>query len=206
MIPIKILCGCGQKYAFEVEPVGGLMPSAIGCPVCGADGTTAANSIIAQSIPAQPAPVRVAVARTAPAAQAAAEPPPANAPGPGQGNRAQAEIDARAKISWGDPPKAVITYLFSQGFTYQEASALVNEMFKERAVTIRRNGFVKIFTGLGLMCVPAVAALIFLKIGFFPLKLFAVTVMVGLWGAWMVLKGTFMVVAPKFEQGDVATQ
>jgi hypothetical protein len=47
MIPIEIQCGCGQKYAFEVEPVGGRMPSAVACPACGADGTAAANAIIA---------------------------------------------------------------------------------------------------------------------------------------------------------------
>jgi hypothetical protein len=54
MMPIKILCGCGQKYAFDVEPVNGRMPTRVACPVCGADGTAAANEIIAQNLPAQP--------------------------------------------------------------------------------------------------------------------------------------------------------
>ena len=35
MIPIKIQCGCGQRYAFDAEPV------------CGEDGTTTANEVIA---------------------------------------------------------------------------------------------------------------------------------------------------------------
>jgi hypothetical protein len=56
MIPIKIQCPCGQKYAFEIEPVGGRMPSPVACPVCGADGTAAANQLIAQHLPAQAAP------------------------------------------------------------------------------------------------------------------------------------------------------
>jgi hypothetical protein len=47
MIPIKIQCGCGQKYVFDVEPVGGCMAYAVACPVCGADGTAAANVAIA---------------------------------------------------------------------------------------------------------------------------------------------------------------
>ena len=51
MIPIKIQCGCGQKYGFDVEPVQGRLPSPVACPSCGADGTTAANEIIAQSAP-----------------------------------------------------------------------------------------------------------------------------------------------------------
>ena len=51
MIPIKIQCGCGQRYAFDVEPVDGVMPSPVACPICGADGTTAANEIIAGILP-----------------------------------------------------------------------------------------------------------------------------------------------------------
>ena len=48
MIPIKIFCGCGQKYAFEVEPVHGAMPVPVNCPVCRRDGTEEANRIIAK--------------------------------------------------------------------------------------------------------------------------------------------------------------
>lgn len=47
MIPIKIQCGCGQRYAFDIEPVCGRMPSSVACPVCGSDGTPAANEVIA---------------------------------------------------------------------------------------------------------------------------------------------------------------
>ena len=46
MVPIKIICHCGQKYAFEVQPVDGRMPVAVNCPVCGRDGTIAANESI----------------------------------------------------------------------------------------------------------------------------------------------------------------
>lgn len=54
MITVKIQCGCGQKYAFDVEPVNGRMSSPAVCPACGADGTAAANEVIAQSLAAQP--------------------------------------------------------------------------------------------------------------------------------------------------------
>lgn len=47
MIPVKIQCGCGQRYAFDIEPLCGRMPSSVTCPVCGADGTGAANEVIA---------------------------------------------------------------------------------------------------------------------------------------------------------------
>src|SRR5438105_258272 len=56
LLPVKVVCGCGQKYSFEVEPYNGRMPTTIACPVCGADGTAAANEIIARSQAAPPPP------------------------------------------------------------------------------------------------------------------------------------------------------
>jgi hypothetical protein len=47
MMPVKIQCGCGQRYAFDIEPVCGRMPGRVACPVCGMDGTRVANEIIA---------------------------------------------------------------------------------------------------------------------------------------------------------------
>jgi hypothetical protein len=47
MMPVKIQCGCGQRYAFDIEPFCGRMPASVTCPVCGADGTDAANEVIA---------------------------------------------------------------------------------------------------------------------------------------------------------------
>ena len=54
MIPIKILCGCGQKYAFDVESTARLIGLAVQCPSCGADGTVAANEVLAQYSTPQP--------------------------------------------------------------------------------------------------------------------------------------------------------
>lgn len=76
MIPVKIQCGCGQRYAFDVEPVNGRMSSSVACPACGADGTAAANEVIAQSLAAQPdvvpsAGVRLQAVATTPTAHAA---------------------------------------------------------------------------------------------------------------------------------------
>lgn len=204
---IKIQCGCGQKYAFEIEPISGQMPSAIACPSCGIDGTTAANAAIAQAHPQQPA-----VTTTASSLHLAASTPSAQPPSrrmtrlPGQVDAAQAEHEARAKVSWGDSPRDVIAYLMMQGFSAQDANEMVQEMYAERTATIRTNGIRKIVIGSVLICVPIVSLLGFLAMGYIPLKLFAVTVMVGLWGAWMVFKGSFMVAAPKMESGDVSEQ
>ena len=51
MIPIKIICQCGQKYAFDVQPVDGQMPVSVNCPACGRDGTVAAASRSAPLVP-----------------------------------------------------------------------------------------------------------------------------------------------------------
>ncbi|MGH7994566.1 MAG: hypothetical protein ACREDQ_13680 [Limisphaerales bacterium] len=69
---MKIVCDCGQKYKFDVEPVNGRMPMTVNCPVCGTDGTAAANGILAQTFsnPAQPIPAT-------PTVQPAGVPPPA---------------------------------------------------------------------------------------------------------------------------------
>lgn len=54
MIPVTIQCGCGQRYEFDVEPVDGRMPTTVACPLCGADGTAAADEVITQTLTVQP--------------------------------------------------------------------------------------------------------------------------------------------------------
>ena len=216
-MPIKIECGCGQHYAFDVEPVNGRMPSTIACPACGADGTGIANDQIAQQLTALP--VAVAAPDPEPMHIVASQNPirveiPAkNAPItarrnalPGQVDRTQAEHEARAKAMWGDSQEEVTKYLMIQGFSYQEALSIVKLIFQERAAAVRANGIRKIFLGSGLMCVPIIALLIFLHIGVIPMKLFGLTLMVGFYGIWLVINGILMAVAPKSEQGDVADQ
>lgn len=55
MIAVKVQCDCGQRYAFDVEPVGGALTSSVACPACGADGTAAANAFIAEKVGGQAA-------------------------------------------------------------------------------------------------------------------------------------------------------
>ena len=77
MTAVKIECDCGQRYAFDVEPVYGPMPAPVACPACGADGTAKANTILAQTaVAASPvrisAPIRVDAAPVAVAGPASA--------------------------------------------------------------------------------------------------------------------------------------
>ena len=219
MIPIKIQCGCGQRYAFDVESGVYLLPGNIACPVCGADGTATVNAIIARSLSPQPtvAAATVAGSRTRGAMPLPAQPvvsaspppavrPPGAKPHPGQVDHIQAQHEARAKIFWGDPPEEVIKFLMIKGIGHEEAAGMVSALFQERAATIRGNGIRKILTGIPLIAVPVVAYRIFAGIGIIPMRIFGLTIMVGLWGAWMLLKGTIMSLTPKSESGDLADQ
>lgn len=275
-MPIKIECECGQKYAFDVEPVNGRMPARVACPTCGTDGTSAANDHIARLFPsaplpviqlielpnqscnatamvvagaatspsaativqssvtavapalaplaAAPSPLPLAAAAAAPAplatptpstvrlsvaaspAQRTSHVPPPGRPDPrlGMVDHKQAEHEARAKAMWGDTKEQIVSYLMLQGFSVPEANELATNLFKERTAAVRSNGIRKIIIGTGMMCVPVIALLYFLSIHIIPTKIFGLTLMVGLYGFYLFVKGILMAVAPKSEQGDVA--
>jgi hypothetical protein len=80
---LKIVCQCGQKYKFDVEPAGGRMPFTVNCPVCQADGTATANTRLAEHfrfVPPPPrpnAPPPFAPTTTAGPATMSPPPPPA---------------------------------------------------------------------------------------------------------------------------------
>ncbi|MDB6053473.1 MAG: Pyrrolo-quinoline quinone [Verrucomicrobiales bacterium] len=45
---LKIICECGTKYSFEVDPTATTMPFSVACPKCGLDGTEKANVLLAE--------------------------------------------------------------------------------------------------------------------------------------------------------------
>lgn len=112
---LKVLCDCGQKYAFDVEPIANQMPFTVNCPGCGKDGTAAANAILAQSAEPEVAtaqPIRLRVAISQPAVQPAvvtesiAPPPPRPmAPeirhGPAQRNWEKADMTVKHSLGLG---------------------------------------------------------------------------------------------------------
>lgn len=265
MVPVKIECECGQRYAFDVEPTDGRMPGSIACPTCGADGTPAANQSItrhfATAAPATPmirliapAPAQVAPAApsipvaptsapiglfpaapiaSAPAAPVApipaaappsiqpirlsvtahpaarsAPPPSTSRPDPRLGlvGREQAEHEARAKAMWGDAPEQITSYLMVQGYSRDEAMELTKVLVKERTSAVRANGIRKMLIGFGLVWVPVIALIIFLSIGYIPLKPMGAAILIGIYGAYLLLRGLLMAIAPKSEKGDVADQ
>ena len=211
-IPVKIQCGCGQRYAFDVQAAGDLRPNSVACPVCGADGTAAANAVIAQSLaaPAAPAvaPSHNSGLRLAVSTASTQTVRPASRPA-GQmieTDPGKARAEARAKMIWGDTPETVTNYLRMQGFNKEDAEALVRDLVKERKSAVRGIGSRKILTGVGLIFVPIITLIIFLSIGVILLKVMAVAVMVGLWGCWRILNGVIMFLSPKSQPGDLADQ
>ena len=121
-------------------------------------------------------------------------------------DRSQAEHEARAKAMWGDTKEQIVSYLMIQGFTVAEANELVTKLFKERTAEMRNRGISKIIRGIGLMCVPIIAFLVFYFVfGIIPINtLSAIPTLIGLYGLWLLVNGILMAVAPKSEGGDVA--
>jgi hypothetical protein len=209
MISVKIECACGQHYAFDVEPVNGRMPAPVACPACGADGSPAANAFIAQQLAAPvaiPPPPTASIRR--PALVPAAPPSRRGSvvPVPAQPDRTQVMFEARAKISWGDPPQEVLKYLMINGIPYEEANDFVNDLFNQRAAAIRSRGVVYAFSGALLMCVPIGFWLLCLRSGVSAPRFLIVSIAIGLFGLAILVKGLCLIFVPKSTSGDVSDQ
>jgi hypothetical protein len=176
--------------------------------MCGTDGTPAANLAITQTISVQPPPPPIVpdIATTTHATPSAT--PTANmrrsALNMPKVDKTQVGHEARAKVFWGDSEEEVIKFLMINGFAIAEANEIFQTAFQERAEVIRKHGMGKIIISVPLMIVPVIAFFLFRNMGIFPMKLFALTVMVGLYGFYLLIKGTIMFVSPKSEPGDVA--
>ncbi len=56
---LKVLCDCGQKFKFDVEPVNGRMPFTVNCPACNEDATAKANSSLSENLLAAPVAIEM---------------------------------------------------------------------------------------------------------------------------------------------------
>ena len=120
------------------------------------------------------------------------------------GHRDRVETEARAKIFWGDSTESVIAYLQSQGINQQEAQTIMDSVLAEREEFVRAEGKKRIIVGALLILVPIIAYVVFATIGVFPLKLFGLTVVVGLYGGWKIVKGTINVLSPGSDRSDLS--
>ena len=114
--------------------------------------------------------------------------------------------EARSKIMWGDDRNAVTAFLRGNGFSAEEAKNTIDELINERAQTVRAEGVAKTIRGGALMCAPVLGLIGFLKLPFFPIYVLGASMAIGSYGFYLLIKGIFMMVAPKAEGGDVADQ
>src|SRR4051812_41722253 len=118
-------------------------------------------------------------------------------------DRHQVECEARAKTFWGDPREEVVKYLMIQGINATEATEMADEMFAERAQIIRGCGMKKIIIGIPLMILPVASWFFFvIQFRFVPLKIWALTLMAGIYGMYCFFKGMIMFFSPGSEPGD----
>lgn len=188
MVPVKIECECGQRYAFDIEPIEEKMPGPVACPSCGADGTAAANEYLSQHFP----PMTTTIARSDSRR--------------GRVDFDKAENEARTKMMWGDSVEQVAAFLIVKGLDRSKATELASKLFQERAAIVRSNGVKKIIVGVVLICVPIVAYFLCHAIGRFPIKLSLICYGIGIYGGYMFITGIMAVVVPKSEQGSIAKE
>lgn len=117
MIELKVVCDCGQKYKFDVEPVHNRMPFTVTCPICHRDGTATANQLLQQMaifkpVESPPAPAAVSASAPPPIAPVASAPPPlpagaarlrVNVPVAGEPGAAPPPIGARPRLGAAAP-------------------------------------------------------------------------------------------------------
>src|SRR5262245_27719317 len=86
-------------------------------------------------------------------------------------NRDQVESEARAKVIWGDDPDLILNQLRINGFSDDEALAIVQDALAERLASVRGIGFRKIMTGVALIAIPVVAWIMMQSAGIVSIKL-----------------------------------
>jgi hypothetical protein len=119
-----------------------------------------------------------------------------------QADRNQAEVEARAKILWGDKPDEAIRFLMLKGFSREEASEKIHALIKERHRTIRAEGFRKIIIGSLTVVGSAVALLTMWKVGFISPFVLGGVGLACVGGLWMLMNGLFRFLAPGSQSGD----
>ena len=116
------------------------------------------------------------------------------------------ENEARAKMTWGESPESVFTFLQLQGLSSAEALASMESLKQERAANMRAAGMRKIVMGSMMAVSPLVFYGICAGIGFVPFKFLMLTVAFGLWGVWKIIGGCINIFAPNFGNEDLSEE
>lgn len=106
----------------------------------------------------------------------------------------------------GEYQEQVTSYLLMQGFNRSDAMELAYKLSTERVAIVRSNGIKKIIVGAVLTSAPFIAYFVFKAVGYYLVKLFIASIVVGCIGAYMCISGIIMVVSPKSEKGNVVKE
>jgi len=118
----------------------------------------------------------------------------------------QLQSEARAKIFWGESKENVTAYLQSQGLRDEEIRPLMESILQERASSVKSTARKNILLGIGLILVPIITYFVLLQSPVFPVKLFAVTVLVGLIGGWKLVQGIIHLSNPDLQKSDLSEE
>lgn len=122
--------------------------------------------------------------------------------------REKIETAARAKVFWGEHRDDVLKHLTDNGFTVEEANAMVESFFHERFGTLRKWGVKKMLLGggaLALGLVPWIGLCVLMHRFYMPpLPALVLLASAFVYGTFSCLKGSMMYMWPNNETGDVA--
>jgi hypothetical protein len=113
-------------------------------------------------------------------------------------------VEAQAKIVWGESSEKVLAYLQTKGVGDKQASALIEELMKERAASIREDGIKKTWIGALFVLAPIAYYFVSLLIGYWSLKFFSALIVLGAVGLAKITNGLSMVLRPRSIKGDLA--
>jgi hypothetical protein len=113
-------------------------------------------------------------------------------------------VEARAKIVWGESSAKVLAFLQTKGVGDKDALALIEELMKERAASIREDGIKKTWIGALFILAPVAYYYASLFIGYWSLKFFAALIVLGAVGLAKLTSGLSMVFRPRAVTGDLA--
>lgn len=119
-------------------------------------------------------------------------------------NLERIENEARAKMTWGESPESVLTFLQLQGLSAPDAMTMMASLKQERAANVRAAGIRKLGIGGAMAASPVVFYLVCAGIGYIPFKILMLTVALGLWGIWKIIGGCINLFAPNFGNEDLS--
>lgn len=114
------------------------------------------------------------------------------------------EAEAKAKMTWGEEPAAVLLFLKQQGLDDAKADEMMADLKDQRIADVCEAGRSKLIKGGALIASPVVFYLVCAFLGAIPFKLFMLTIAAGCYGIWVFIGGCINLFAPNFGNEDLS--